>query len=80
MEHLFANQPCEIIVDDILVYGKDAEEHDANLKQVFNRVRQLNMKLNAEKCKFHVKFHLLDIYSLLMELNVINQKYLRSQL
>ena len=28
--------------------------HDANLKQVLNRVRQLNMKLNAEKCKFHV--------------------------
>ena len=27
MEHLFANQPCEIIVDDILVYGKNAEEH-----------------------------------------------------
>ena len=54
MEHLFANQPCEIIVDDILVYGKNAEEHDANLKQVLNRVRQLNMKLNAEKCKFHV--------------------------
>ena len=54
MEHLFANQPCEIIVDDILVYGKNAEEHDANLKQVFNRVRQLNVKLNAEKCKFHV--------------------------
>ena len=54
MEHLFANQPCEIIVDDILVYGKNAEENDANLKQVFNRVRQLNIKLNAEKCKFHV--------------------------
>ena len=54
MEHLFANQPYEIIVDDILVYGKNAEEHDANLKQVLNRVRQLNMKLIAEKCKFHV--------------------------
>ena len=54
MEHLFANQPCEIIVDDILVYGKNTEEHDANLRQVFYRVRQLNMKLNAEKCKFHV--------------------------
>ena len=54
MEHLFVNQPCEIIVDDILVYGKNAEEHDANLKQVLNRLRQLNMKLNAEKCKFHV--------------------------
>ena len=54
MEHLFANQPCEIIVDDILVYGKNAEEHDANLKQVLNRVRQLNMKLNAKKSKFHV--------------------------
>jgi len=34
MEHLFAGYPYAIIVDDIIVGGRDAAEHDANLKKV----------------------------------------------
>ncbi|XP_035286263.1 galactose-binding lectin l-1-like isoform X2 [Anguilla anguilla] len=32
-EQLFAGQPCEILVDDILVWGRNREEHDKRLKQ-----------------------------------------------
>ena len=46
--------PCAIIVDDILVFGKDQEEHDRNLKLVLDRARQVNLKLNPAKCKFWV--------------------------
>ena len=38
------------IVDDILVWGRDVKEHDARLRQVLDRSREANLKLNPEKC------------------------------
>ncbi|MCG8047630.1 MAG: RNase H-like domain-containing protein [Candidatus Thiodiazotropha endolucinida] len=43
---------CEAIVDDILIWGKDIEEHDRRLQKVLNRIREYNMKLNRDKCEF----------------------------
>jgi hypothetical protein len=54
MEQLFSGYPCEIIVDDILVWGTTEEEHDKKLKKVLDRVRKINMKLNKKKCRFRV--------------------------
>lgn len=51
MEVLFEGYPCEIIEDDLLVYGKDMKEHDANLKRVLQRIREVELKLN-KKCRF----------------------------
>ena len=31
MEQLMEGLPCKIIVDDIIVYGKNLEEHDLHL-------------------------------------------------
>ena len=46
------------IVDDILVYGKDREEHDARLHAVLQRTRDRGIKLNPDKCIFgHLKSH-----------------------
>ena len=41
---------AEAIVDDILVWGKDIQEHDARLKKVPDRVQAVNLKLNQKKC------------------------------
>ena len=38
--------------DDILVYGRNKADHDSNLKNVFQRLREKNLTLNANKCKF----------------------------
>lgn len=54
MEQLFAGLPCAIIVDDILVYGKDVAEHDLHLRQVLDRAREINLKLKTKKCRFRV--------------------------
>ena len=54
IENLFANLPCFIAVDDIMVYGKTQEEHDENLKQILDRAREVNLKLNPAKCNFRV--------------------------
>ena len=41
---------AEAIVDDILVWGRDVEEHGTRLRQVLNRAREVNLKLNLAKC------------------------------
>ncbi|MES9882663.1 MAG: RNase H-like domain-containing protein [Sedimenticola sp.] len=40
------------ISDDIIVYGKNQAEHDRNLEAVFGRLRENNLTLNKQKCKF----------------------------
>ena len=42
---------CEVIADDILIWGQDKEEHNQRLCAVLERIRQANMKLNRDKCK-----------------------------
>ena len=52
MSELFADvKGVKVIVDDFLIRGKDDEEHDARLKQVLKRAREVNLKFNAKKCK-----------------------------
>ena len=38
--------------DDIIVYGKSQAEHNDSLKAVFQRLREKNLTLNAEKCEY----------------------------
>ena len=40
---------AEAIVDDFLVWGRDIQEHDARLKKVVDRVKEVNLKLNPKK-------------------------------
>ena len=53
------------LMDDIHVYGATREEHDERLREVLQRLRDLGMTLNPEKCSFaesSVKFlgHMID--------------------
>ncbi len=54
MEQLFSGYPCAIIVNDIIVGGHNVAEHDANLRRVLNRAREVKLKLNPAKCKFRL--------------------------
>ena len=42
------------ISDDITVHGKTTEEHDERLKQVLEKLKEKNLTVNAEKCKFYM--------------------------
>ncbi|PIK50415.1 hypothetical protein BSL78_12654 [Apostichopus japonicus] len=44
----------EVIMDDILVWGSNEQEHDMRLEQVLQRCRDKKLKLNLDKCKFKV--------------------------
>lgn len=42
-------------LDDIIVIGKTLEEHLENLREVFRRLRRVNLRINPEKCDFFKK-------------------------
>lgn len=53
MEQLFkAMKGVVAFLDDILVSGKDDEEHLKNLKRVFEKLRESGLTVKKEKCKF----------------------------
>lgn len=55
MNSIFADglfKKCVIYVDDILVFGKSANEVLDNLAWVLSRCRQFNVKLKLSKCQF----------------------------
>ena len=43
---------AEVIVDDILVHGKTLKEHNERLRNVLQKARSINLKLNKAKCVF----------------------------
>jgi len=45
-------EKCLIYLDDILVFGKTAEEHYQRLISVLQRIRESGLKLSPEKCHF----------------------------
>ena len=40
------------LMDDILVYGKDEEEHQKHLEAVMHRLKKAKITLNVDKCHF----------------------------
>ena len=44
---------CRNLSDDIIVYGKTQQEHDATLRNVFQRLRDKGLTLNRSKCVFN---------------------------
>uniref|UniRef100_A0A3Q2DAV3 ribonuclease H n=1 Tax=Cyprinodon variegatus TaxID=28743 RepID=A0A3Q2DAV3_CYPVA len=45
----------ETMMDDIIVWGSTRAEHDERLRQVLDKTREVNLKLNKDKCEFGVK-------------------------
>ena len=44
----------EIVMDDILIHGKDVKEHNERLRKVLDKAREINLKMNKAKCKIAV--------------------------
>ena len=42
-------------MDDILMYSDNYDQHTKHVRMVLDALRQKNLKVKAEKCKFHVK-------------------------
>ena len=46
-EHLYKG--CMVYLDDIVVYAKTVDEHDRILKEVLEKLKEKNLKINMEK-------------------------------
>lgn len=46
---------CFVYCDDLVVFGRSREIHNKNLIDVFERFRNMNLKLNPLKCEFMKK-------------------------
>ena len=44
----------EVYIDDMVVKSKRSQDHLADLNQIFDILRQFQLKLNASKCAFGV--------------------------
>lgn len=52
MRELFEGiEGVETCIDDILIWAETKEQHNDRLRQVLERARAKNFKLNWEKCK-----------------------------
>jgi len=40
------------VLDDILIFGKNQQEHDSRLDTVFTRLSSSGITLNSAKCEF----------------------------
>ena len=40
-------------IDDILVWGRNEEEHNRRLKAVLQKCKKINLTLNKDKCLFN---------------------------
>lgn len=43
---------CFVYLDDVVIYGKSLLDHNQKLREVFDRLREANLKLQPEKCHF----------------------------
>lgn len=43
---------CLVYQDDLVIFGRNLEDHNKNLMSVFSRLRKVNLKLNPSKCEF----------------------------
>ena len=45
-------QNCYVYLDDIVCFSPDIEQHISDLQEIFCRLRQAGLTVNAEKCQF----------------------------
>lgn len=56
MREIFSDIPdVQVFVDDIIIASTDEKSHLNTLQHVFNKLLEMNINLNIDKCKFFVK-------------------------
>ena len=52
--HDMMHNEVDVYVDDMIVKSKDREGHIANLRKLFERIKEYRLRLNPQKCTFGV--------------------------
>ncbi len=51
----YLHQFCQIYLDDIIIYSKILKKHKRHVWLILHRLREINLQMNINKCKFHVQ-------------------------
>ncbi len=51
----FLNDFCQVYLDDILIYSKMRKKHRDHVKLVLSWLREAELQINIQKCKFNVE-------------------------
>ncbi len=51
----FLNNFCQVYLNDILIYSKTRKKHRDYIKLVLSRLREAELQMNIQKCKFNVE-------------------------
>ena len=52
-QHFDSMEGVEVDIDNILVWGRNEEEHNRRLKAVLQKCKEINLTLNKDKCLFN---------------------------
>lgn len=48
----YINKICVVYMDDILIFSTSFQEHLDSIKKIFQRLKQVNLKIQIDKCRF----------------------------
>ncbi len=51
----YLHQFCQVYLDDIIIYSKTLKKHKKHVRLVLHRLREIDLQVNINKCKFHVQ-------------------------
>ncbi len=51
----YLHQFCQIYLNDIIIYSKTLKKHKRHIWLVLHRLRETDLQMNINKCKFHVQ-------------------------
>lgn len=51
----YINKICVVYLDDILIFSTNIQEHKENIQKIFNKLKEHNLKIQIDKCKFFAK-------------------------
>ncbi len=51
----YLHQFCQAYLDDIIIYSKTLKEHKRHVRLILNRLREVDLQVDINKCEFHVQ-------------------------
>ncbi len=71
----YLHQFCQIYLDDIIIYSKILKKHKQHVWLILNRLREADLQMNKNKCKFHVQeIIFLELLIFIEELKINSRK------
>jgi len=46
---------CQIYLNDILIYSKILKKHRTHVKEMLNKLREIDLQINIDKCEFKIQ-------------------------